>query len=175
MSSQRPCTVSLIVAVADNGVIGADNAIPWKCPTDMRYFRELTMGKPVIMGRKTWESLKKPLVGRDNIVVTRDPHYRAEGGEAVHSVEAALALARDYAAEADDCEIVVIGGSTVYAELLDAVDRIYLTLVHLKPEGDSFFWSLDDLKARGFREIAKVERRAGPGDEADMTFYRFER
>jgi dihydrofolate reductase len=175
MSSNDQCTISLIVAVAENGVIGADNAIPWKCQTDMRYFRELTMGKPVIMGRKTWESLKKPLVGRDNIVITSDEFYRAEGGEAVHSVEAALALARAYAAEAEECEIMVIGGSTVYAELLDAVDRIYLTLVHLKPEGDSFFWSLDDLEARGFRQVSKVDRKAGQGDDADLTFYRFER
>lgn len=175
MSVKRKCPISLIVAVAENGVIGANNIIPWKCRSDTLHFREMTIGKPVIMGRRTWESLKKPLVGRDNIVITQDIAYRAEGAEVVHSVEAAVDLAMSLADEGPDCEVMVIGGSMVYAELLDAAEHIYLTLVHLRPEGDSFFFSIGDLLSRGWREISKLDKKAAAGDDADLTFYRFER
>lgn len=123
--------VALVVAIARNGVIGRDNALPWRLPDEMAHFRRVTLGKPVVMGRKTWESLKKPLAGRDNIVVTHRPGYEAAGAIVVHSLEEAWSAAR----RAD--EVCVIGGSTLYAETLPIADVIYLTEVDADVEGDT--------------------------------------
>lgn len=123
--------VSLVVAMADNGVIGKGGALPWRIPEDMRHFKVLTMGKPCIMGRKTWDSLpKKPLPGRENIIVTRDREFRAEGGFVAHSVEEAIA----HANEAE--EICVIGGADIYKAALSRATRIHLTEVYGSFEGD---------------------------------------
>ncbi|HTT97810.1 MAG TPA: dihydrofolate reductase [Rhizomicrobium sp.] len=129
---------SLVVAMADNGVIGKDGALPWRIPEDMRHFKALTIGKPCIMGRKTWDSLpKKPLPGRENIVVTRDRAFRAEGAVVFHSLEDAFA----HACGAE--EICVIGGSEIYSATLSFATRIYLTEVHGRFEGDASLPAFD--------------------------------
>lgn len=125
--------VSIVVAAAANNVIGKDGALPWRLPEDLKHFKRLTMGKPVVMGRLTHESIGRPLPGRRNIVITRQPGYTAEGCEVVASPAAALDAA------ADAGEIMVIGGGTIYRELLPLVERVYLTRVRTRPEGDVFF------------------------------------
>lgn len=129
--------ISFVVAMARNGVIGKDNQLPWRLPADLRHFKTVTMGKPIIMGRKTFDSIGRPLPGRTNIVVTRDPAYRAEGCVVAHSIEAGLAAAGD--AE----EVMVIGGADFYRQLLPRTDRIYLTLIDAEVEGDTWFPELD--------------------------------
>jgi len=130
--------ISLILARADNGVIGANGALPWRLPDDMRRFKALTMGKPCIMGRKTWDSLpKKPLPGRTNIVVTRDPAFAAAGAVAAHSFEEALGEAQ----KENPAEIMVIGGADIFAAALPLASRIYLTEIHAAPAGDVHFAS----------------------------------
>ncbi len=132
--------LSLIVAVAENGVIGRDGALPWRLPEDLKWFKARTMGKPIIMGRKTWESFpRRPLPGRTNIIVTRNAAYRAEGGVVATSLDLALEIARG---EATD-EIMVIGGAELYALALPRAKRIYLTEVAVRPEGDTFFPTFD--------------------------------
>lgn len=132
--------LSLIVAVAENGVIGRDGALPWRLPEDLKWFKARTMGKPIIMGRKTWESFpRRPLPGRTNIIVTRNAAYRAEGGVAATSLDVALEIARG---ESTD-EIMVIGGAELYALALLQAKRIYLTEVAIRPEGDTFFPAFD--------------------------------
>ncbi|GAB4060784.1 dihydrofolate reductase [Uliginosibacterium sediminicola] len=129
--------IKLIVAAADNGVIGRDNALLWRLREDMRYFRATTLNHPVIMGRKTWESVGRPLPQRRNIVITRQPDFVAEGAETVASLDAALALC------ADEAALFVIGGEQIYALALPLASEIHLTRVHCTPEGDAFFPPLD--------------------------------
>ena len=152
--------VTLVVAVAENGVIGKDGALPWRIPEDMRRFKRLTMGKPVIMGRKTWDSLpRKPLPGRTNIVVTRNKDFRAEGARVAGSLTEAAEIAREEKPEA----VMVIGGEAIYAEALPRANRIELTEVAGAFEGDAFFPKFD----RGaWREIA----REGPFREGDVGY-----
>jgi dihydrofolate reductase len=128
---------SLVVAVARNGVIGRDNQLPWKLPADLAYFKRVTMGHPIVMGRRTYESIAKPLPGRENIVVTRKRDYVAPGCTVVHGLDAAWRAA----AGAD--EICVIGGTTLFEETLPIADRIHLTEVEAEVEGDTFFPALD--------------------------------
>lgn len=129
--------ISLIVAVAKNGVIGHDNTLPWRIPEDLKRFKALTIGKPVIMGRKTWDSLpKKPLPGRTNIVVTRNPEFHAEGAVVVHSFA-------DAVTRADAEEIAVIGGQAIFAEALPIADIIHMTQVAASPDGDTFMPLID--------------------------------
>ena len=149
--------ISFVVARARNGVIGRDNRIPWRIPEDMRRFKAITMGKPLVMGRKTWDSLpKKPLPGRTNIVVTRDRNFAAEGAVVVHSVEEALARAQ---AEKPD-EIAVIGGAEIYAALLPRATRVHLTEVDLDPEGDA---SMPGFDAAVWREVSREAHQAPDG------------
>ena len=153
--------VSAVVAASDNNVIGKDGGLPWHVSSDLKLFKEITLGKPVIMGRRTWESLpRKPLPGRRNIVITRNPDYVAEGAEIARSVDEALALC------AGEPEVSIIGGGQVYEQAMSRTDRIYLTRIHLEVEGDTF---LPDLPAEEWRE---VERRAfdkGERDDAAFT------
>ena len=171
------CTISLIVAVADNGVIGAGNKIPWKCSSDMKFFRETTMGKPVIMGRKTWESLKQPLRGRKNIVISRNPEFDVEGATRVTSIDRALELAHRALGELDANEIMVIGGGAIYAQMLhnELSFRIYKTEIHLKPDGDTYFWPDEELHRLGYKEVSRTFLEAGPKDDADYSFVVLER
>lgn len=131
--------IALVVAIAENGVIGRAGSLPWRLPSEMKFFRAITMGKPVIMGRKTFISLPRPLKGRDNIVVTRNKDFKASGAIVVNSFNEALKVAHDCAARRGVDEIMVIGGAEIYREALQETSRIYLTRVHASPEGDTFF------------------------------------
>ena len=131
--------ISLIVAVSRNGVIGIDNQLPWHLPEDLKYFKSVTMGKPIIMGRKTFDSIGRPLPGRTNIVITRDSSWQAEGVEVAQTLAQAMVLARLACAQADADEAMVIGGEQIYRMTLPAADRLYLTEVQAEVEGDAFF------------------------------------
>ncbi|GAA4384071.1 dihydrofolate reductase [Hymenobacter koreensis] len=124
--------VALVVAMAENGVIGRDNQLPWHLPADLKHFKQLTLGHPIVMGRRTFESIGKPLPGRRNIVVTRQQDWQAAGCETVHSVLGAIELAR----ETDD-QVMIIGGAEIYRQALPAADTVYLTEVHHNVEGDA--------------------------------------
>ena len=126
-----------MVAAARNGVIGRNNALPWHLPEDLRYFRRVTMGKPVVMGRKTFESIGKPLPGRTNIVITRNRAYSAEGIKVVRGLNEALNLAADIALIDGVEELVVIGGAEIYRTAIPRADRLYMTEVHAQVEGDA--------------------------------------
>lgn len=130
--------ISIIVAMSENRVIGVDNRLPWHLPADLQHFKSITLGKPIVMGRKTYESIGRPLPGRTNIVVTRDPDFRPDQVVVADSLQAAL----DAAAGAD--EVMVIGGASLYAQMLPKASRLYLTVVHQVIEGDAFFPDLND-------------------------------
>ena len=153
--------VTLIVAVADSGVIGRDNGLPWHLPADLQHFKRITMGKPILMGRKTFESIGKPLPGRENIVVTRDPNYRRDGIRVVHDAGSALRAAGVAP------EVMVIGGAELFRAFLPLAGRIHLTRVHGNIAGDVMWPALDE------RTWQVVEREAHPADERHayaMTF-----
>lgn len=171
LSAGRP-EVFLIAAIARNRVIGAGNRLLWRLPTDLRRFRESTLGKPVLMGRKTYDSIGKPLPGRDTIVVTRDRGFAAPGVFVAHSVEAALALAAERAAAMGAEAIAVAGGGEIYAATLPLADRLLLTEVDLAPEGDAFFPAIDP---EAWRETRREARLRGPKDEAEFAFVDRER
>jgi dihydrofolate reductase len=155
-------TIVLVVARARNGVIGANGALPWRLKSDMAHFRATTMGKPVVMGRKTWDSLKGPLKGRDNIVVTRNAAFRAEGAWSCASVDAALAFAQARAASRGASEVCIIGGADLYAATLPVADRICVTEVDAEVAGDAHFPPLDPAH---WRETAVRDIPAGEGDD----------
>lgn len=136
--------VSLIVARADNGVIGIDNKLPWHLPCDLKYFKRVTMGKPVVMGRKTFESIGRPLPGRTNVVVTRNHDWSALGVRVVSNLRDGLKLACTQAELDGVDEVVLIGGASIYQESMALVDRMYVTQVHVSPEGDAFFKAPDE-------------------------------
>lgn len=164
--------VALVVAVAENGVIGAGGKLPWRMSSDLKRFRALTMGKPVIMGRRTFASLAKPLDGRENIVVTRNPAFARQGVTPAQSLSAALALARKAAAASGAEEIMVIGGAEVYRDALPVADRIYLTRVHGSPRGDTYFPEIDPAK---WRKVSCEELPKGPNDDYPATLFVLER
>lgn len=143
--------IALVVAVAENGVIGAGGALPWRIADDLAFFKRVTLGKPVIMGRKTCQSIGKPLPGRLNIVVTRDRNYAPQGVETAPSLGAALARAQAAAIALGASEIAVIGGAEIYAAALPLADRIYFTRVHASPTGDTFFPHLPEAEWRATR------------------------
>jgi dihydrofolate reductase len=164
--------ISLIVAVSENGVIGRDGGLPWRLSSDLKVFRKLTMDKPIVMGRKTFQSIGKALDGRDNIVVTRDPEFEAPGISTSDSVTDALTLARILATTRGAEEIMVIGGVAVFDAAFPVADRIYLTRVHANVEGDRHFPALDDA---AWREVAKEALPQGPRDEFPATLFVYER
>ena len=143
MSDDFEVRIAMIVAMAENRVIGRDNQLPWYLPNDLKYFKAVTMGKPIIMGRKTYESIGKPLPGRTNIVVTTQQDFAAKGVKVAHSVEEALTLARSVAIVDGAEEVMIIGGAQLYTEMLGTVERLYLTQVHADVEGDARFPELD--------------------------------
>jgi dihydrofolate reductase len=164
--------LSIIAAVAENGVIGAGNAMPWRLSSDLRRFKALTMGKPVIMGRKTFESIGKPLAGRVNIVVTRQKGFAPPGVTVVPSVDAALVTAEEGARAAADDEIMVIGGGEVYRAAIDRADRLYITHVEAAPAGDTHFPAIDPAV---WRATTAERLPSGPKDSAASTFVVYER
>ncbi len=131
--------LALMVAMAENRVIGRNNNLPWYLPEDLKYFKKTTMGKPIIMGRKTYESIGKPLPGRTNIVVTRNANFTADGVRVVHSLDDAIALATQISIIDGSSEAIVIGGGQIYQAALPLVETLYVTQVHAKVEGDAFF------------------------------------
>jgi len=160
--------ISLIAAVADNGVIGQQGDLPWRLPADMRYFRRATMGKPVLMGQITYESIGKPLKGRTTIVLSDDPGFGADGCLVVRSIDAALAAAAEGGAD----ELMIAGGASVYAQLLPRADRLYLTWVHAAIDGDTRF---PDFDADAWRETSREERPADEKNPHSVSFVVLER
>lgn len=171
--------VSLVAAVARNGVIGVGGALAWRISDDLKWFKKVTMGKPVIMGRKTFESIGKPLPGRDNIVITRSREFSVQGVIVARDIDYALSRAEECAAQRETDEICIIGGGEIYAQTLARADRIYLTRVDAVVDGDVFFPRLDSREWTERRESACekndrnqhaceffiLDRRAGEGGE----------
>jgi dihydrofolate reductase len=164
--------LAIIVAVADNGVIGKDNALPWKLPDDMRHFKQVTMGKPIIMGRKTFESIGKALPGRTNIVITRNGAFTAEGVRCVSSLEEALQVAAQTVSMEPAEEAVVIGGSEIYQAALPLADRLYITEVHANVEGDTV---LPRVEWDDWREVRRERHVAQTPNPYDYSFVFYER
>jgi len=164
--------LALIVAAAENGVIGRNNALPWYLPEDLRYFKRVTMGKPIIMGRKTFASIGKPLPGRTNIVITRNPSFLAEGVKVVSSLAAALELAQQLAVVDDAEEAVVIGGAEIYQAALPFADRLYFTEVHASFEGDAV---LPAIEWAQWREVSRERHAAQAPNPYDYSFVCYER
>ncbi len=162
----------LVVAIAENGVIGRDNHLLWRIKTDMGRFRRLTMGKPMIMGRKTFQSIGKPLPGRETIVLTRDEGFSAEGVHVTHTWEEAFAKGKELAGKAGADAVAVAGGAEIYALALPHVQTLFLTQVHTVPEGDAVFPSFDRSQ---FREVKREDHPKGPDDEHPFTFIDLER
>jgi dihydrofolate reductase len=159
--------VVLMAAVADNGVIGAGGAIPWRLKSDQQRLKAMTMGKPVVMGRKTFISLKRPLPGRTNIVITRDAGFRAAGAVVTNSFVDARAIATGDALRRSVNEIAVIGGAEIYGQWMEIADRLEITEVHARPEGDSYFAAVD---RASWQEVARVRHSAGPDDSAAFSY-----
>jgi dihydrofolate reductase len=164
--------IVLIVAVAENGVIGSAGSIPWRLKTDQQRLKAMTMGKPVVMGRKTFVSLRRPLPGRTNIVVTRDANFRAAGAVVTASFEDARAVALGDALRRLATEIAVIGGAEIYAQWMDSADRLEVTEVHAKPEGDTTFAAID---AAAWQEVSRLRNSATSDDSADFSYVTYRR
>ncbi len=164
--------ISLIAAIAQNGIIGRENELPWRIKSELQYFRRTTTGKPIVMGRKSFESLGKPLLDRTNIVISRNPDYRVEGCVTVASLDEGLGEARDVAARDGVDEIFIGGGAEIYRQTLPLADRLYLTEVHLKPEGDTTFPAFD---RSAWREVKREFHAAKDGESADYTITVLER
>lgn len=165
--------IVLIVAVAENGVIGAAGAIPWRQKSDMKRFKAMTMGRPIVMGRKTFMSFpRRPLPGRTNIVITRDGSFRQPGALVTTSLDEALSIARGDALRRSAAEIAIVGGAEIYALTLPRADRIEITEVHARPDGDTTFPLLD---ADVWHEVARERHPAGPDDDAAFSYVTWRR
>lgn len=158
--------LSLIVAMDEQGVIGIDNGLPWRLSADLKNFKNVTMGKPVVMGRKTYESIGKPLPGRDNIIITRDSTYQAEGCRVLNSLD------EMYERCVDIPEVIVIGGAELYRQTLNKAERLYLTRVHTKVNGDTWFPEFDRDE---WKEVERREFAADDSNEYGFSFVVLER
>lgn len=158
--------VSLIVAATRNQVIGRDNQMPWHLPADLRYFKQRTLGKPIIMGRKTWESLGRPLPGRLNIVISRQANVMLDGAEVFTDLTAAIQRGQEWAAQQSVSEVMVIGGGQIYQQALALAQRVYLTRIELELAGDAFFPVLD---AQQWQQV-EAEVHPAQNDEPGYTF-----
>jgi dihydrofolate reductase len=172
VAKPRSTAIVLVAAVADNGVIGRDNALPFRQSSDLKRFKALTMGRPVLMGRKTFLSIGKPLPGRTNIVVSRSAEFAAAGVVTARDLDLALGVAHGDALRRGVNEIAVIGGADIFARLMPLADRLEITHVHSRPEGDTYFPSID---ASQWRAGEKSELPAGPRDEAPVTYMTYAR
>ncbi len=164
--------IVLVVAVARNGVIGRDGDLPWRLPSDLKRFKQLTIGRPVLMGRKTWESIGRPLPGRPNIVVTRDAAFSAPGAEVVSSLDEGLAAARREAKALGVDEVCVIGGGQIYAQVFDRADILHVTHVEADVEGDARFPAIDPAV---FEKVAEEPIPQGEKDSHAMHFVTWRR
>ena len=153
--------INIIVAMANNRTIGLGNKMPWHLPADLKHFKSITMDHPIIMGRKTYQSIGKALPGRRNIVVSRDPAYQLEDAEVVRDLEQAVAICGDVS------DVMIIGGATIYEQMLPKAHRLYLTFINLDVKGDTYF---PDWKAYGFREVASESHQP---DDKNPYSYRF--
>lgn len=160
--------ISLIVAASENNVIGRNNDLPWKLPDDMKFFVRTTKGHHILMGRKNLESFGKLLPKRTNIVLTRDKNYEFEGAEIFHDLEAAIQFAKERGEE----ELMIIGGGEIYKQALPFTDRIYLTRIHTKIEGDTYF---PDFDQTDWKVISKEYHPKDEKHNYDFTFYTFEK
>ncbi len=164
--------IVLLAAIAENGVIGRGNALPWRLKSDMQHFRAFTMGKPVVMGRKTYLSIGKPLAGRTTIVVSRDPAFAAAGIVVAPTIAAALAAARGDALRRNADMIVVAGGADIYGQVMPLARELEITEVHKAVDGDARFPAIDPA---AWRETAREEQKPGAEDEAAFAFVTYER
>ncbi len=156
--------ISIIVAMANNRVIGKDNDMPWHLPADLKHFKSVTLGKPIIMGRKTYESIGRPLPGRQNIIVSRNSDYHIEGCDVVNSLEKAIELVKDVE------EVMIIGGGKLYAQALTSADRLYLTFIDLDVDGDTQF---PDYSTLDLREIKRERHARDENNPYDYEFVDF--
>jgi dihydrofolate reductase len=164
--------IVFVVAVAENGVIGANGAMPWRLKSDLARLKAMTLGKPVVMGRKTFASIGRPLPGRTNIVVTRDRNFRADGVVVTNSFTDAKAIAAGDALRRFATEIAVIGGAEIYAQWMDCADRLEITEVHARPDGDTHFPAIDPAI---WQEVARTRNPAGPHDSTDFSYVTYRR
>ncbi|MCC3306517.1 dihydrofolate reductase [Sneathiella sp. HT1-7] len=164
--------LSAMVAVSENQVIGVDNGLPWRLSNDLRWFKATTTGKPIIMGRKTFESLPGMLPGRPHIVITRDPDFIAEGAIVAHSLDEAIRLGKDAAQRIDAREMVIIGGAEIYRQAMEMLDQIYLTRVHATVTGDTFFPELDPAS---WTELSREFHKKSEKDTYDHSFITLKR
>jgi dihydrofolate reductase len=162
--------IVLVAAIGENRVIGRDNGMPWRLKSDLKHFRAVTTGHPILMGRRTYLSVGRPLPGRTNIVISRDPDFAAPGIVVAPSLEAALETGRGDALRRGANAIMVTGGAVLYAETMALADRLEITRVHLSPDGDTLFPEIDP---KMWREAARTVHPAGPGDDAafDVVSY----
>ena len=172
MTHKAEPVVALVVAVAENGAIGRGGDLPWRLSSDLKQFRRLTLGKPVIMGRRTFLSLGRVLDQRTNIVLTSDPDFDVPGVVVARSLDEALDRAREAAADSGASEIMVIGGEDVFRAALPLAGRLYLTEVHSRPEADTWFPEFD---RSAWREVSRAARAPGPKDDHPFSFVVLER
>lgn len=172
LSATSSPQIVFVVAVAENGVIGRDNAMPWHLKSDLKRFKAITFNRPVIMGRKTFASIGRPLPGRTNIVVTRDKMFQARGVVVVTSLEAAHDIARGDALRRFVTEIMVIGGADIFQQWFEKADRLEVTEVHDKPEGDTFLPPVDPA---AWEEVARTHHSKADGDTADFSYVTYKR
>lgn len=163
MSCEKPASVALIAAVASNNVIGSNNDLPWHIPEDLQYFKDMTLNKPIIMGRKTFDSVGKPLPRRCNIVVSRDTALLIDGAKVVATLTEALQLAREECSRCGEQEIMVVGGQHIYELALPVADRLYITEIDLTPVGNSYFPPIDK---KEWREVSCVL----PKQDSDVSY-----
>jgi len=164
--------IAMIWAMAENRVIGRGNMLPWHLPNDLKYFKRLTTGKPVIMGRKTYESIGRPLPNRVNIVVTRDKSFTAEGVKVVHTIDEAIELANAECIISGAEEVIVMGGAEIYKQSLPRADRLYITFVHAVIEGDAYFPEFD---LNAYKEIGREDFYADGPNPYDYSFTVFDK
>jgi dihydrofolate reductase len=172
VSADRLPEIVFVVAVAENGVIGLDGAMPWHLKSDLQRFKKVTLNRPVIMGRKTFISIGRPLPGRTNIVVTRDKAFQEPGVVVATSLEAAHDVARGDALRRFATDIMVIGGAELFSQWLHLADRLEITQVHATPDGDTFFAPVDP---KEWEEVARVRHVKGEKDTADFSYVTYKR
>lgn len=164
--------IAMIWAMSENRVIGRNNNLPWHLPNDLKYFKRLTSGKPVIMGRKTYESIGRPLPNRANIILTRDTAFQAEGTRVVHTLEEAIELAEAECLISGAEEVIIMGGAEIYRQAMPLADRLYVTLVHAQIDGDAFFPEID---LSAYQEVAREDFSADGPNPYDYSFCVFDR
>ena len=164
--------LSVIVAVAENGIVGRDNALPWHLPADLKYFKKMTLGKPIVMGRKTFESIGRPLPGRTNIVISRNPDFVAQGVFVCASVQDALAVAADVSSRDGGNELMVIGGAAIYSATIPLAECLYITEVHAEVEGDA---QLPAIEWGQWQEQSRQRHSASEAGGFDFSFVVYRR